>query len=81
MSAAMVEMSAGPTLLDELIAADLVDEMCLTVSPTLAPAARVARPGVALTEPDRLSLQHAFVIDDYVHLRYRRRDREGKDPM
>ena len=26
----------GPTLLDELVAGDLVDEMCLTVSPTLA---------------------------------------------
>lgn len=62
----------GPTLLDELIAADLVDEMCLTLSPTLAAATPVRRPGVPLTEPARLSLRHAFVVDDYAYLRYSR---------
>lgn len=71
----------GPTLLDELIAADLVDEMCLTLSPTLCAAEPVARPGVPLTAPGRLSLQHAFVIDDYVYVRYRRRNGDGKEPM
>lgn len=62
----------GPTLLDELVAADLVDEMCLTLSPTLAAAKAVRRPGVPLGEPALLSLQHACTIDDYVYLRYRR---------
>ncbi len=62
----------GPTLLDELIAADLIDEMCLTLSPTLAAAKPVRRPGVPLGDPARLSLQHACTIDDYVYLRYRR---------
>lgn len=71
----------GPTLLDELIAADLVDEMCLTISPTLCAAEPVARPGVPLTAPARLSLQHAVVIDDYVFLRYRRRNGGSKEPM
>ena len=64
----------GPTLLDGLISADLVDDMCLTLSPTLAAAKPVGRPGVPLTEPTRLALQHAFVIDDYAYLRYRRPD-------
>lgn len=62
----------GPTLLDELIAADLVEEMCLTLSPHLAAAKPLVRPGVPLGEPAQLSLHHAFVIDDYAYLRYRR---------
>lgn len=62
----------GPTLLDELIAADLVDEMCLTLSPTLAAAKPLARPGFPLSRPVRLSLRHAFVMEDYVYLRYAR---------
>lgn len=62
----------GPTLLDELISAGLVDEMCLTLSPHLAAARPVVRPGVPLADPARLSLHHAFVIDDYAYLRYGR---------
>lgn len=62
----------GPTLLDELIVADLVEDMCLTLSPHLAAAKPLLRPGVPLGEPAQLSLHHAFVIDDYVYLRYRR---------
>lgn len=62
----------GPTLLDALIAADLVDEMCLTISPTLSAAEPVARPGAPLTAPARLCLDHAFAIDHYLYLRYRR---------
>ena len=64
----------GPTLLDELVAADLVDEMCLTVSPTLAATGASPRPGArALAAPHRLTLQHAITVDDYVYLRYARR--------
>ncbi|AQT78081.1 hypothetical protein B1R94_00760 [Mycolicibacterium litorale] len=63
----------GPTLLDELIANDLVDEMCLTVSPTLAAAPTGARSGApALHSPARMTLGHAVTVDDYVYLRYLR---------
>ena len=61
----------GPTLLDELVAGDLVDEMCLTISPTLAATATAARPGApALTVPTRLTLGHAVTLENYVYLRY-----------
>ncbi len=65
----------GPTLLDELVAGDLVDEMCLTISPTLAATATTARPGApALPIPTRLTLGHVVTLDDYVYLRYIRRN-------
>jgi riboflavin biosynthesis pyrimidine reductase len=61
----------GPTLLDELVSNDLVDEMCLTISPTLAATAEIDRPGAqALTAPTRLALGHVVTVDDYVYLRY-----------
>ena len=64
----------GPTLLDELVAGDLVDEMCLTISPTLAATGVTTRAGApALAAPHRLTLRHAITIDDYVYLRYTRR--------
>ena len=59
----------GPTLLEELIARDLVDEMCLTISPTLAAAPATARVGASRV-PTRMALRHAVRIDDYVYLRY-----------
>lgn len=59
----------GPTLLDELIARDLVDEMCLTLSPTLAAAPAAGRAGMA-HRPTRMTLGHAVCVDDYVYLRY-----------
>ncbi|HRD11640.1 MAG TPA: dihydrofolate reductase family protein [Mycobacterium sp.] len=59
----------GPTLLEELIARDLVDEMCLTISPTLAAAPTTARVGASRV-PTRMALRHAVCIDDYVYLRY-----------
>lgn len=63
----------GPTLFDQLISEDLVDEMCLTVSPTLAGTKPSPHPGApALRVPARLALRHAITIDDYVYLRYRR---------
>ena len=71
----------GPTLLDELIAADLIEEMCLTLSPTLSAAPPVARPGAPLAAPGRLHLHHAIRIDDYVYLLYRRPARNGEDGM
>jgi riboflavin biosynthesis pyrimidine reductase len=63
----------GPTLLDELVANDLVDEMCLTISPTLAATAAIDRPGgQGLTAPTRLTLGHVVTVEDYVYLRYTR---------
>jgi len=60
----------GPTLLDELVDNDLVDEMCLTISPTLAAAATDRPGGQALTTPGRLTLGHVVTVEDYVYLRY-----------
>lgn len=63
----------GPMLLDELIDADLVDEMCLTVSPTLAAPKSAGRPGAPrLRTPTRLRLGHALTVGDYAYLRYTR---------
>jgi riboflavin biosynthesis pyrimidine reductase len=61
----------GPTLLDELVANDLVDEMCLTISPTLAASPTSDRPGApVLTTPTRMALGHVVTVEDYVYLRY-----------
>jgi len=62
----------GPTLLDEMIAADLVEEMCLTISPTLAAETAGRRGGAPLEAPIRMSLRHAISQGDYVFLRYSR---------
>jgi riboflavin biosynthesis pyrimidine reductase len=62
----------GPILLDQLIAADLVDEICLTISPTLVGDSTGPRPGALLDSPTRMSLRHAVSRDDYVFLRYSR---------
>lgn len=63
----------GPLLLDELIAEDLVDEMCLTLSPTLAAESTTTRRNAHLGGPARFSLGHAVTEDDYVYLRYTRK--------
>lgn len=61
----------GPTLLDELVAGDLVDEMCLTISPTLAATATTTRPGAPTPDvPARMTLGHAVTLANYVYLRY-----------
>jgi riboflavin biosynthesis pyrimidine reductase len=64
----------GPTLLDELVDADAVDEFCVTVAPKLAagqPVNKRRRPS-QLPVPARLRLAHALIHDDYMFLRYRR---------
>lgn len=62
----------GPTLLDQLTAAEVVDEICLTISPTLAADAGPQRTGARLRVPARLKLAHAVSVGDYLYLRYRR---------
>lgn len=63
----------GPTLLDELIVHDLVDEMCLTLAPRMAGPQPGARgQGGRLDMPRRLTLEHVLSRDDYLYLRYGR---------
>lgn len=63
----------GPTLLGELVAADAVDELCLTVAPLLVGG----RAGRIATGPEgehlrRLELADALHEDGFLLLRYRR---------
>ncbi len=60
----------GPQLFGDLIAADAVDELCLTLSPTLVggSAGRITRG--APESARRMRLVHAIPSDDFVFLRY-----------
>jgi len=61
----------GPTLFGSLLAEDLVDELCLTLSPVLV---RQQSPGITAHatggEPLRLDLVHVLEEDGYLFLRY-----------
>ena len=62
----------GPHLLGALTAADLVDELCLTISPLLA-GAGAGRITAGLTSPLRtMSLRHVLAAGDTLFLRYQR---------
>lgn len=67
-----VDCEGGPGLFAGLIAADLVDQLCLTVAPLLAGggAGRIAA-GTPAT-PRRLALASILVEDGFTLLRYRR---------
>ena len=71
---ARVLCEGGPTLLDELVANDLVDELCVTVAPRLAGCQPLGRGATsALPTPTGLRLGQVLVTDDdYLFLRYRR---------
>jgi riboflavin biosynthesis pyrimidine reductase len=60
----------GPSLFGSLLAAGVVDELCLTVSPLLAAgdAHRIA--AGQLSSPSRLRLGHVLVSGDTLLLRY-----------
>jgi riboflavin biosynthesis pyrimidine reductase len=64
----------GPTLLDELVTADAVDEICVTLAPKLVAHQPVGlrRPPSQLPIPTMLRLEHALNYGDYVFLKYRR---------
>jgi riboflavin biosynthesis pyrimidine reductase len=64
----------GPHLLGSLTSADLVDEMCLTVSPVLAgPGARRITDGLASAQVHQLEPLHVLNGDEgYLFLRYGR---------
>ncbi|WP_438870576.1 pyrimidine reductase family protein [Paractinoplanes bogorensis] len=65
----------GPTLFGSMIAADLVDELCLTVAPLLVggEAGRIST-GPA-TDPRRMTLRHVLTLEDMLFLRYVRQGR------
>ncbi|MFC9424134.1 pyrimidine reductase family protein [Streptomyces sp. NPDC056987] len=63
----------GPRLLGQFVAADVLDELCLTLSPTLTAggAQRIAGgPGVAV--PERFALASLLEQDGFLFTRYRR---------
>jgi riboflavin-specific deaminase-like protein len=63
----------GPFLLSQLIEADLVDDMCVTVSPYLAGSQpTTSQPASARMSPARLALKHVLTRDDLLYLRYTR---------
>ena len=63
----------GPGIAAQLAAADLLDELCLTVSPLLAGGeAKRILDGSLLQPPPRLELHHVLESDGYLFLRYRR---------
>ncbi|GAB99258.1 hypothetical protein GONAM_08_00490 [Gordonia namibiensis NBRC 108229] len=70
-----IHCEGGPSLLDKLIEADLVDEFCVTMAPQVTgegspvtdPAAAVLSP---LDAPRRFRLAHAVPHHDDVFLRY-----------
>ena len=63
----------GPTLLDELVAADLVDELCVTLAPVLAGCQPLGRAAAPMSAPTRLHLEQTLLDDGgYLYLRYRR---------
>ncbi len=64
----------GPTVLDALVEADAVAEICVTLAPKLAasqPLGQRLQPS-RLPAPVTMRLEHALVCDDYLFLKYRR---------
>ncbi|MFC9827170.1 pyrimidine reductase family protein [Streptomyces albogriseolus] len=63
----------GPRLLGRLIAADVLDELCLTVAPmvTAGDAQRIAG-GPSVTLPRRMTLSSVLEEDGFLFTRYRR---------
>lgn len=73
-------VEGGPVVNGQLLAEDLVDEMCLTLAPALAGGAapRIAH-GPRVHGPRRLRLEHVLEADGYLLLRYLV-DREAGEP-
>lgn len=70
-----IDCEGGPMLFGDLIAADLVDQLCLTVAPLLAGAgARRIAFGRPAPEPRRMDLASVLFEDGFTMFRYRRRD-------
>ena len=75
----VVLCEGGPTWLGELVAADRLDELCLSISPLMGgdplPMA-VTPPGAGLTT---FVLRNAMVEDSTLFLRYERQPKEGEE--
>jgi len=82
MGVRFVLCEGGPTLNGELAAADVLDELCLTIAPALAGGAanRGILHGAGLPELAALRLVHSLARDNDMFLRYRRADRPVDDP-
>jgi riboflavin biosynthesis pyrimidine reductase len=74
--AAVVLCEGGPTLLGELAAGDLLDELCLTLSPVLGGDPLPVAVAPAGATPTRLRRAHALAEGDHLYLRY---ERVGKE--
>jgi riboflavin biosynthesis pyrimidine reductase len=70
--AAQLLCEGGPHLLGAMIAADLVTELCLTVSPLLVGGGPGRISAGAPASPAKMSLRHALSVDDMLFLRYLR---------
>ncbi|GAA1983229.1 pyrimidine reductase family protein [Amycolatopsis minnesotensis] len=68
-----VDCEGGPRLFGDLVALDLVDQMCLTMSPMLAGGGARHVGGGAVSTPRALSLASVLTEDGLLFLRYRRR--------
>jgi riboflavin biosynthesis pyrimidine reductase len=66
----------GPTLLDELVVGDLIDEMCVTIAPKLAGTGQSATSAALpqLPAAKKLSLHHVLTHQGYLFLKYSRDD-------
>jgi len=66
----------GPRLLAQLIAAGLLDELCLTIGPLLAGpgASRIVAGALPATRPLPLTLAHVLEDNGFLLCRYTRRD-------
>ena len=73
-----VDCEGGPTLFADLVAAGLVDQLCLTVAPLLAGAGAVRiATGLPSAAPMDLSLHSIASDEGFLMLRYRRRSHNG----
>lgn len=71
MDARVVLCEGGPTLNGQLLAADLVDEVCVTVAPLIVGRqSRRIVSGPALDPSARMTLNHVLTEDHYLFLRY-----------
>lgn len=63
----------GPRVLAQIAASGLLDELCLTISPTLvAGGGKRALDGTAFPRPQRMRLAGSLADDDFLFLRYTR---------
>ena len=70
-AAGVVLAEGGPSTNAQLLAADLIDELCLTVSPAVVggDGRRIVH-GTGPTMPRRLALDRVLAEDDFLFLRY-----------